>query len=423
MRFAWIPAALAVGVVVFASCEDSTPPSPNQPPETIITSSVPGDSSRVPHHVEIHWRGADADGTPAYYEYILDTYPRSADTVDDFTVTVPGVGDPRWASGRITANNRVIIALADTLRVDPRPTPPPPLLFDRWHTFFVRAVDNEGAIDETPDVRTFQAFTAAPVLAILEPALFGDAPALPRTVVMHWDGYDPIGTSGGDQNPQDARWVLLRCELDGGGDPLGFPDSLYALTESRWSAWAPWSSADGRTAVLRDLPTGSGREAYVFAVQGRDDGGAITPRFDASADLSNNYAAFVADAAVPTGPALTIFVQHARVDTLHVRGNGAPSLLQVFAGTDSVSVSWNRPEARHYGAAGTDTRYGWDIVAPEQDLEWTTWSTIRSAPRRAVDAGHDLFLQGRDDVGRSNAALHQVTTVQIQIRPAPAKRR
>jgi len=401
-----------------AGCDDSTPPSPNQPPDTFITSSVPRDSSRVPHHVDIAWRGADADGTPAYFQYILETYPRAIERIDDIVLRVPAASDPRWAMGRVNGNHLLVVALADTLRVDPR-TAPPPLLFDRWHTFYVRAVDNEGSIDETPDFRTFQAHTAAPVLTVLEPTLRGQAVTLPRTIVVNWDGYDPIGGGLGsdEQNPKETRWASLRCTLDGSMQPLGFPDSLYALAESRWSPWAAWGTLDGRSAVLRDLvAAGPGRQAYVFAVQGRDDGGAVTPRFDGATEFENNYAVIVADGTLPVGPRISIFVQHARVDTLEVEGDGAPAGFLLMAATDSVTVSWSRPDARRYGAGASETRSGWDV---QTELDWTAWGTTRSTPRHAVGTGGIFSLQARDDVGRGNAALHQVTTVQITVQPAP----
>lgn len=425
MRFASTAVALGFCIAILAGCDDSTPPAPNQPPDTFITGSVPADSSRVPHKLDIFWRGVDADGTPAYFEYILDTYPRSANTIDDFTVQVPAVGDPRWASGRVNANHRIIVTLADTLRVDPR-TAPPPLAFDRWHTFFIRAVDNEGTIDDTPDHRTFQAYTAAPILELVEPLVRGDAVSLPRTLVVNWNGDDPIGTStspGELQDPVEARWVSLRCTLDGNGEPLGFPDSLYAVVESRWSPWAAWNTVDGRSAVLRDLvPAGSGTQAFVVAVQGRDDAGAITPRFE-TVQFGNNYGAFIADGSLATGPSLTIFVRHTRTDTLQVAGNGSPPSFTLAVESDSVLVSWNRPSGRHYGASGTDTRFGWDIQEPDEDLEWSAWNTVRSASPRLVGTGRVFHLQGRDDVGRTDPNLHQVTSVTITINPAPVTAR
>ena len=53
---------------------------------------------------------------------------------------------------------------ADTLRADPRGDIGEGRQ-DRWHTFFVRAIDNEGAKDPTPARRTFNAYTLGPRMA------------------------------------------------------------------------------------------------------------------------------------------------------------------------------------------------------------------------------------------------------------------
>src|SRR5262249_57287260 len=156
----------------------------NLPPETYITGG-PDDGARVPHHVLILWRGADLDGTVVQtFDYIVEDYPRSITQLDQIQVQVPAPNDPRWT--RINRSQNVFTMSADTLRVDPR-TAPAPLEFDRWHTFFVRAVDNEGAIDETPDYRTFEVFTEAPQLAIGPPAKRGQIATLPRNCIMKWD--------------------------------------------------------------------------------------------------------------------------------------------------------------------------------------------------------------------------------------------
>jgi hypothetical protein len=416
-------ALLAAGFAVTVGCEDSTPPAPNVAPNTEITGQIPTDGSSVPNHVQFEWRGTDADGTPAYFETILVQYPPNITRFEDIVVQVPAVDDPRWANGRVNGNRYTLLAPADILRVDPRTTSPP-IVFDRWQSYFVRAIDNEGAIDESPAYRTYRAITEAPQLEVVAPAVVGQAVTLPRTVVLNWDGIDYIGSGLGaeQQLPSEARWVKLEATLDGTGQPLGFPDSLYNLTDDRWSPWAAWNTQNGRSAVLRDLvPAGPGQQAFVVAVQGRDDGGAITPQFDRTTPDANNYAVVIADGMEPVGPSITVFVRHATVDTLEIEGGTPPSFV-VLAESDSVTVSWTRPDASRYGAGANDTRYGWDIANPSDDNAWTPWGTTRSALPQQVGIGHRFHLQARDDTGRGNPALHQVTSVVIQINPVLARR-
>lgn len=401
----------AAAILALSGCTEDTAPRPNTAPETAITGG-PLEGGRVPHHVELLWFGADSDGPRPNFEYILETYPPSTTTYAQIQVQTPAVDDPRWV--RTTATHLNFVLPADALRG--ARTDPAPQFFERWHTFFVRAVDADGGLDTTPDVRTFQVFTEAPVISISAPVAETGTTTLPRTCTMHWTGTDPIGGSGDFQDPLFARWVLLRATLDGMGQPLGFPDSLYALAESRWSAFEAWDLTDGRTAVLRDLvPEGPAQQAYVFAVQGKDDGGAITPNFDATTVITRNYAAFVADGTLAVGPRLTIRVSHTQVDTIVTPG-GNPPAYNINTTADSVAIAWGQPDATHYGGQARDARYGWNLTDVLDDAQWTAWSSAsRSAPKRRLAGSDVFFLQARDDTGRGNHALDQVTTVRITL--------
>src|SRR4029450_8061548 len=86
----------------------------------------------------------------------------------------------------------------------------------------------------------------------------------------------------------------------------GFPDSLYALRESRWSHWKAWNASDGlgRKAILRDLQGADGDRPgagfYLFAVQAMDEAGAVTPVFDdASFEKNNAVRIFVSGSVGP----------------------------------------------------------------------------------------------------------------------------
>jgi hypothetical protein len=405
-----------------SGCGETGVPAPNVPPETTLPSGPP-EGGRVPNHVEFLWNGRDFDGTVRDFDYILETYRRSISSIDQIQVQVPGIGDPRWA--RIRANRLQLAVTADTLRADPRGDIGAGE-FDRWHTFFLRAVDNEGGIDETPEARTFQAYTQAPIMTLLEPVVPGAVDTLPRTFVLNWRGTDPIG-SGDDpethpelfQDPSDTRWVLLPVTL-AGGQPIGFPAALYDLPESAWTEWASWTAADssGREAEVDStgVPAGPAQQAFVIAVQGRDDGGAITPQFGASTPGANNYGVILVDGQLPIGPRTTV---HSREDTLSAwtfDGIGAPAFT-VVAATDTVTLYWDRPTGRHYGARAGESRYGWNIVDLNSDAEWTPWrtSSIGTAPPHAVVNRDRFYVQCRDQ-------LDQVTTGLIEFLRTAAPR-
>ena len=404
-------APLAAILAVLVGCgADTTGLDPNRTPDTELVAA-PRDSSRVPHHVTFSWNGRDLDGTVRTFDYLLETYPRAVATIDQVTLVTPGVSDPRWV--RITAYHLALALPADTLRADPRGDIGAGE-FDRWHSFYLRAVDEDGAVDPTPEVRTFQGFTLAPRLWLQSPLQAGQTVTLPRTLVAHWDGTDPVGGSGDFQNPVETRWALQAVQLDGTGQPIGYPAALYDLPDSAWSDWLSWTAADsvGREAILRDLvPVGPATAAYVFAVQGRDDGGAITPKFDATTAGANNYAVLIADGSLPAGPSLTVHAQQESLSAWTFDGVDAP---QIFASvsTDTLSLYWDAPHTKHYGGRPNGTRYGWDIVHVADDAEWTAWASTRTAATHVLVGGSDTFyVQSRDHLEQTTTGVITFTRV------------
>lgn len=397
---------LLAGLVALAAGCGNTPSelAPNQIPITEITGG-PADGSRTPSRVPFFFRGSDYDGTVRDFDYIVDTYPRSVETIDQITLQVPPVNDPRWQ--RITAYQLELTVLADTLRADPR-GPIGEGEFDRWHTFYVRAVDNEGAMDTSPDMRTFQGFTQAPTLDLLLPARAGETVTLPRTFVMNWDGFDPIGNGEPYQSPLEVRWVIRPAVLDGGGAPIGFPDALYDLPDSAWSPWIAWAAPDssGREkALVNVVPQGPNQAGFVFAIQGRDDAGAITPQFDRDTPGSNNYASITVDGSLPVGPIVTVRAMEDAAVEWKFTGTDAPQI-DVTTALDTLTLFWDPPDASAYGARARESRYGWNIVNENDDEEWTAWSTNRFAPPHVL-ASNDIFhVQARDEIG-------QVTTGRV----------
>ncbi|MDM7914092.1 MAG: hypothetical protein ACE15D_01695 [Candidatus Eisenbacteria bacterium] len=103
--------------------EQSTAPiDRNSPPETFLTSA-PGDSQTTFYRVRLYWSGADRDGAVTGYDVaITDSLP----TEDEFT----------WRRTQRT-DSLITFQVEETREV-------------LGHRFYVRAVDNEGKIDETP---------------------------------------------------------------------------------------------------------------------------------------------------------------------------------------------------------------------------------------------------------------------------------
>src|SRR5262245_5112255 len=288
---------------------------PNMPPETSLSSGPPDSTQQTVYKVQLFWSGTDRDGTIDHYDFILVDHPPIQDHIagsprDDpsrVVVTVPEPDDPRWVG--TTANDSTFITLADTLRRDAEPDSGETsdtvrrVPFERWHTFFVRAVDNEGMPDPTPDYRSFNSRNIAPLVHLLPPIKPGAAFPGPIVIVFNWEGEDEVG-DGTIKNPVASRWTWIASWVTPNGTPenfgyTSFPDSLYHLpSRYKWSAWKRWDAEDGsgKTQDVRfpghvgDPPTPGSPDPgyYIFAVQAMDEGGAVTPVFDWKTPGKNN---------------------------------------------------------------------------------------------------------------------------------------
>ncbi len=406
-------AAITAALLLLAGCDDNTgTPAPNQAPETDITSSVPAEGGVELHHLEVHFSGRDADGSNVRFEYLLHTYPRALARYQDITVFTPATDDPRWTS---TAGGESpfaidLVVLADTLRADPQGDIGAGH-FDRWHTLYVRAIDSEGAKDETPAQRTFDAYTVAPVIWLLPPAVPGPETAtLPRSFAMNWFGVDDIG-DGHTQDPEAVRWVLVHLTPAEAADPALVKQRLYSVPESAWSDWLPWGpEAAARQAALYDvMPPETGDSWHAFAVQGLDDAGAITPQFADAPSLQNNYGILHVVSDLPVGPTVPVREVQVPLGNWVFEGGTAPAIQVAAAGVDSVTLEWGPMTTGHYGAQSKDYRYGWNITNINNDGEWSPWTTLHAAPpRRLSTTDLDVFyLQARD-------TIHLVTTARLE---------
>jgi hypothetical protein len=146
----------------------------NLAPDTRLTSA-PGPYSQANYRVHMYWQGSDPDGYVVAYYYAWDDTIASA-----WTYT--------------TRSDSLFKALIDTAGET------------RRHTFYVRAVDNEGKLDPSPARIRFDAWTVVPVIDYLYRLDGPDDPNGPNyqpgrndTVLMTtpcsfvWSGRDPDG--------------------------------------------------------------------------------------------------------------------------------------------------------------------------------------------------------------------------------------
>lgn len=417
------------GAAFLAGCSKEMAPkerAANRPPETSLTSGPPDSTTATNYRVHLSWSGADPDGSVDHYDFILLDHPAIDDSISPadpndpnrVVVAVPEANDPRWAS--TTVNDTTIVSRADTLRVDPAPPPGGDVSehdqfvrmqsHERWHTFFLRAVDNRGLADPTPAYRSFNSRTLAPEVFLLPPV---DPSAsrflVPRAVVFHWNGIDPVG-DGTFAAPVASRYALVETRKV----ITSWPDYPRALYESNvaWSRWTRWDATDqsGVRAAVRGLRPVDGMESgyYLFAVQAMDEAGAVTPVFDAHTPGRNNVALLeVVDFQAPL-----LIVSEPTLNSYVFTSLSHPVGLIVAAG-QPVTFRW-RGDASSYGADIGAYRYGWNIRHPENDEEWDQgWCrSCRSAPTRAFTSGLQRFyLETRDELGLTASAVIELTVV------------
>ncbi len=153
----------------------------NLAPNTRL-ASAPGPFSQANYRVHLYWEGTDPDGYIVAYYFAWDD-------------TVPGPGAANsiwtWTTKTDSAFKAVIEGDTETM----------------FHTFYVRAVDNEGMLDPSPARVFFEAETQGGVVDSLYrlhgPEDPGDPltynPGYKDTVLMGtpcefvWSGYDPDG--------------------------------------------------------------------------------------------------------------------------------------------------------------------------------------------------------------------------------------
>jgi hypothetical protein len=428
---------VAIGVLVAAGCNDNDlgveKRRPNNPPDTILSSGPPdsigpggphGDALGTTYRVHFYWAGTDLDGTIDHFDFILLDHPAIGDSIaagaqHRIEVEPPAADDPRWMA--TSATDSVFVTRADVLRRDPRPIPELgettqgvlQQSFERWHTLFVRAVDNEGVPDPTPVYRSFNSTTLAPSVALLQPVSPGQVFHGPPVSILNWDGADPVGDLR-FQKPIGARWALIPSRPNG-PEWEGWPEALYVLPESAWSPWHRWDAADGLglRAVLRNLkPPDAGGGYYIFAVQAIDEAGAVTPVFDYATPGQNNAVKIVVGGT--TGP--LILVDERYLGRFTFSQGSPPQVLDIGTG-QTVRFRW-RADASRYGGTIVAYRYGWNIRNLEDDQHWEQgWSaSALAAPSQSFRGGTQrFFLEARDNAESVTRAVFELLVQPVKL--------
>lgn len=242
MKLRVLALALAICAAVFSCGNDE---GPNLAPDTLLTSAPP-QGSESSYRVAMAWAGSDADGEVVGYEIAwrdgivqsaaFDSLSWEAVDVDDSTFTVA----------------------ADTC-------PVVGATCHHTHTFFVRAVDNDGAKDPSPAYVGFDATTLTPRSRITFPPRESGqfSVTLPTCVTIGWEGHN--GENTGDA----AAYRVARKKYE--------DTPVHQRPPEGDTRWSPWSAAKALTITL--LPTDPD-DPWSFYVQAKDEAGAIENVFE-----------------------------------------------------------------------------------------------------------------------------------------------
>ena len=344
-------AVLVSGFVLGCSKFDPGHRVPNIPPETTLSFS-PDDADTANYRVRMNWFGWDADGEIAYYETAWD----KPDDVDWST----WMDTTRFLVTVVSTDSLFILEAADA--VDPADANAYAL-----HSFAVRAVDNEGARDASPESLVFTATTVLPDTDITR----GPASVTGPMVTFEWSGSDRDGVIVAYDyrlfdKPEGSDWLQV------------VPDPTFGESIT---------TAPDETSVLFGPIAGLHR----FEVWATDDAGA--------ADQTPATSVFTA---LPefAGPTLSIFTN---VFGTHVfRG-------PVWADRYNIAVPIFAGERLSFAWTATADDYGGDVVgyrhAYDDTSTWPAWSIFDRRFRTVPTIGrHSLYISALDNANVATRA-------------------
>jgi hypothetical protein len=360
----------------------------NKPP-TVWLSSAPPEGTTSKYTIELFWFGWDPDGEIRYYEYCI------TDNDLGFFDPADTTGPDKWHKVFTTDSLFTFTAdqVADSSDIGDTMGP---INFVRTHTFLIRAVDEEGLASVEPAYRSFTAWTLSPIIDVRIPTYNGFNPALvPPISKFTWDAKDYLDNVRVSMEPDSVRWILVpRLQ-----DDLDWQATLKYIRQNpnapEWSEWVDYRAPleAGKSWTTPPLDFGG----YMFAVQAKDEAGAVTPVFDERRNVRR-----IQVSRRTTGPLLTVRNQY-----FGIFKSTTESIGLIFVDMPAnvpIVFEWSA-NASSYGGVVPGYRYGWDINDlnnPEQwAVDWTpfTSSTAESAPQVWYFGTHTFHVEAIDNSG------------------------
>jgi hypothetical protein len=334
----------------------------NQDPQVWL-SSAPPEGTVSSYTIQMFWGGWDPDGEIAYYEYCITDNESGVFMPEDTT------GADKWR--KVFRNDSTFTFTADQL-ADSSSTDfkiLQALEFIRSHTFFIRAVDELGLASRRPAYRSFTARTLSPVVDITVPTSRGSTPAeVPPISTFSWTGIDYVNNERETQPPDSSRWILVPTSEHNNSflSALNYirttPDSLMTKEKGRWFPWVAYDAPGdlGKSWTTPPLVIGKG---YSFAVQVKDEAGAISAVFDENRNVRR-----IQVSPRTTGPVLTLYNKY--IGTIVTASPNTEPVIVDLPSNIPMCFSITA-DAKVYGGVVSGWRYGWDIQDLADPRQWT----------------------------------------------------
>ncbi len=405
---------IAVGALMsallFTGCSEGlftgTPDTNKQPEVWLSSGPVEGDTTG--YQVHFYWSGWDPDGEIDYFESCVAE--GSAPLGIGFNPADTADAD-NWIS--TNAHDSIFRVTADESPRAYEPDNPNSIYtrYDKTHTLFLRAVDLEGK-KSVVAYRSFTAWTIAPICFIDQPP--PGTTTYSTVITFRWTANDPIDSPSNSQDPDSIRYMYSQV-VDKQGiyrpefliiDDLNANPQDY---EHLWSKWIWYRAAgdSGKTTKIGDDEVLELNRQHIFAVQAKDEAGAITAIFDRDVNVKQFIVSWKA------GPLLT--VTEPFLGGFQFLGVGMNPIQKRLPPGVPLNFCW-RATAADYGGEIVGFRYGWDIQDLNDDAQWATvWTPfILCAQERTLYSGvHVLFIEAKDDGGRITRAKIEVEIIQF----------
>ncbi len=386
--------ALAVLLACGTGCDDETGIAAiNQEPNTRISAGPP-EQRDTSFQVNLNWFGWDDDGQVSHYEVAWEN-------------------TNNWIGPIFATDSLFVVEASDTCCVDPLPEygALTDSVYAQFHTFYVRSVDNLGAPDPTPAVRSFNAKTIAPHTRITFGP--GNNQSWSSNVEFEWTGEDDDGLV---VSYETLLVGIYEFQYEFGRPPTGTPELIAWVDTLQYRPAQGGGYTDERVWVPTPVDSVLYREVqrqpggYCFAVRSIDNAGAK----EKVLSVGDNVRTFSVETDLD-GPRITLVSNVAGV----WRSGEVEGDRHVFAG-QGIRFRWSAvpgqsgSQVAGFSHAVEDTT-GWTAFTPN-DTEWPEQIEGESPVDWVPGVGpHKFFVRAIDFAG-----FVRVLAASIQVFEGPA---